>query len=164
MRIRHFGFLANRFKRQARARCRKLFDLDPAGGATISHSLSQRLAAKTHRRRSTGFVELTSLGFFMNKAPSHLISFDSRSAGLPRVCPALAKTDSKPTWQRRNQRKAIGVDLNRPPFGHCIFTKAPFPARPRHVTIPIAEAAQLLRGLVQPRFIPSAIPRCCQAT
>jgi hypothetical protein len=30
MRIRHFGFLANRSKRQALARCRKLFDLDPA--------------------------------------------------------------------------------------------------------------------------------------
>ena len=30
MRIRHFGFLANRSKRQPLARCRKLFDLDPA--------------------------------------------------------------------------------------------------------------------------------------
>jgi hypothetical protein len=30
MRIRHFGFRANRSKKQALARCRKLFDLDPA--------------------------------------------------------------------------------------------------------------------------------------
>ena len=30
MRIRHFGFLANRFKKQALAQCRKLLDLDPA--------------------------------------------------------------------------------------------------------------------------------------
>ena len=29
MRIRHFGFLANRSKKQALARCRKLLDLDP---------------------------------------------------------------------------------------------------------------------------------------
>jgi len=29
MRIRHFGFLANRSKKQALGRCRKLFDLDP---------------------------------------------------------------------------------------------------------------------------------------
>ena len=32
----------------------------------------------------------------MNKALSTLISFDSRSAGLARVCLALAKTGSKP--------------------------------------------------------------------
>jgi hypothetical protein len=30
MRIRHFGFLANRSKKQALVQCRKLFDLDPA--------------------------------------------------------------------------------------------------------------------------------------
>lgn len=30
MRIRHFGFLANRSKKQALAQCRKLLDLDPA--------------------------------------------------------------------------------------------------------------------------------------
>jgi hypothetical protein len=30
MRIRHFGFLANRAKQQALAQCRKLLDLDPA--------------------------------------------------------------------------------------------------------------------------------------
>ena len=29
VRIRHFGFLANRSKKQALGRCRKLFDLDP---------------------------------------------------------------------------------------------------------------------------------------
>ena len=44
MRIRHFGFLANRSKKQALAQCRKLLDLDPAV-AEISHSLSQRSAA-----------------------------------------------------------------------------------------------------------------------
>lgn len=30
MRIRHFGFLANRSKKQALAQCRQLLDLDPA--------------------------------------------------------------------------------------------------------------------------------------
>jgi hypothetical protein len=30
MRIRHFGFLANRSKKHALARCRTLLDLDPA--------------------------------------------------------------------------------------------------------------------------------------
>jgi hypothetical protein len=30
MRIRHFGFLANRSKRQMLPQCRKLLDLDPA--------------------------------------------------------------------------------------------------------------------------------------
>ena len=30
MRIRHFGFLANRFKKQLLAQCRQLLDLDPA--------------------------------------------------------------------------------------------------------------------------------------
>jgi hypothetical protein len=30
MRIRHFGFLANRSKKQALARCRKFLELDPA--------------------------------------------------------------------------------------------------------------------------------------
>jgi hypothetical protein len=35
----------------------------------------------------------------MNKTQSHLISLDSRSAGLARVCLALAKTDSKAAWQ-----------------------------------------------------------------
>jgi len=48
----------------------------------------------------------------MNKAQSHLISFDSRFAGLARVCLALAKT----AWQCRNQGKAIGADLNRHPL------------------------------------------------
>jgi hypothetical protein len=51
MRIRHFGFLANRSKKQALARCRKLLDLDPAL-RKISHSLSQSLANENHRRRS----------------------------------------------------------------------------------------------------------------
>ena len=41
MRIRHFGFLANRSKKQALAQCRQLLDLDP-GVATISHSPAQR--------------------------------------------------------------------------------------------------------------------------
>ena len=44
MRIRHFGFLANRSKKQALAQCRKLLDLDPAL-PQCSHRLSQRLAA-----------------------------------------------------------------------------------------------------------------------
>ena len=41
MRIRHFGFLANRSKKQALAQCRKLLD-SRSGFAEISYSLSQR--------------------------------------------------------------------------------------------------------------------------
>ena len=52
----------------------------------------------------------------MNNAQSHLISFDSRSAGLARVCLALAKTLSEAAWPCRNQGKAIGADLNRRPL------------------------------------------------
>jgi hypothetical protein len=47
----------------------------------------------------------------MNKTQSHLISFDSRSAGLARVCLALAKTDSKAAWQCRKHGKATGAYL-----------------------------------------------------
>ena len=51
MRIRHFGFLANRSKKQALAQCRKLLDLDPA--LPQSPILSAKdLLLKTHRRRS----------------------------------------------------------------------------------------------------------------
>jgi hypothetical protein len=90
----------------------------------------------------------------MNKAPSHLSALDSRSAGLARVCLALAKTDSRAACQCRNQGKTIGADLNRHPLAILFLTTRH--ARPglRHDTIPIAEAAQRLRGLVQPRFIP----------
>lgn len=52
----------------------------------------------------------------MNKPLSDFISCDSRSAGLARVCLALAKTDSEAAWQRRNQEKTIGADLNRRPL------------------------------------------------
>lgn len=52
----------------------------------------------------------------MNNAQSHLISFDSRSAGLARVCLALAETLSKAAWPCRNQGKAIAADLNRRPL------------------------------------------------
>jgi hypothetical protein len=64
----------------------------------------------------------------MNKTQSHLISFDSRSAGLARVCLALAKTDSRAACHSRNQGKAIGTDLNRHPL--AIFSLARCHARP----------------------------------
>jgi hypothetical protein len=52
MRIRHFGFLANRSKKQALAQCRKLLDLDPA------LAKSPVLAAKDLLLKITG-VDLT---------------------------------------------------------------------------------------------------------
>ena len=91
----------------------------------------------------------------MNKPQSHLISLDSRSAGLARVCLALAKTDSKAAWQCRHQ-KNYRADLNRHPLAFLSLTSA-MPGWAAPHTIPIAEAAQRLRGLVQPRFIPLAI-------
>ena len=48
MRIRHFGFLANRSKKQALAQCRKLFNLDPA------LPQSPILSAKDLLRKITG--------------------------------------------------------------------------------------------------------------
>jgi hypothetical protein len=69
----------------------------------------------------------------MNKAPSRLISFGFRSAGLARVCLALAKPDSKAAWQCRNQEKAIGADLNRHPL--TISSSARRHGRPGCATI-----------------------------
>ena len=43
MRIRHFGFLANRSKKQALAQCRKLLDLDPALPQSPQHSAKDLL-------------------------------------------------------------------------------------------------------------------------
>ena len=60
----------------------------------------------------------------MNKIPSPLSSCDSRSAGLARVCLALAKTNSKAAWQCRNQGKTIGADLNRHPLAFLSLTGA----------------------------------------
>jgi hypothetical protein len=61
----------------------------------------------------------------MNKAQSHFISCDSRSAGLARVCLALVKTDSNAAWQCRNQGKTIAADLNRRPLTVLSLTKRP---------------------------------------
>ena len=52
----------------------------------------------------------------MNKAQSHLVPFDSRSAGLARVCLAVAATRSKAALRYRHQGKPIGADLNRRPL------------------------------------------------
>jgi hypothetical protein len=43
MRIRHFGFLPNRSKKQALAQCRKLLDLDPALPQSPQHSAKDLL-------------------------------------------------------------------------------------------------------------------------
>ena len=113
MRVRHFGFLANRSKKQALAQCRKLLDTR-SGVAKISHSIS----AKDLLLKFTGLdlsrcpcchegtmivvgdlppsFELASLGFFMNNTQSHLISCASRSAQLGAgAWLALAKTHAK---------------------------------------------------------------------
>jgi len=52
----------------------------------------------------------------MNKPLSHLISGDSRWAGLAWVCLALAKTRFEAAWQCRNQEKPFAADLNRRPL------------------------------------------------
>lgn len=59
----------------------------------------------------------------MNKTPSHLISCDSRSGGLAGVCLAPAITDFEFTWQRRNDGKTIGTDLNRHPLALLSSTR-----------------------------------------
>ena len=46
----------------------------------------------------------------MNKTPSHLISFDSESGGLARVCLALTKTNSEAPWRCPSHMKTIGAD------------------------------------------------------
>ncbi|MGH7873198.1 MAG: IS91 family transposase [Candidatus Binatia bacterium] len=43
VRIRHFGFLANRAKKQALAQCRKLLDLDPVLPQSLQHSAKDLL-------------------------------------------------------------------------------------------------------------------------
>jgi hypothetical protein len=45
------------------------------------------------------------LEFFMNKASSHLISSNCRSAGLAGVFAVLAETNSSTPRQRHNQEK-----------------------------------------------------------
>ena len=89
----------------------------------------------------------------MNKAPSHLSWCDSRSADLARVRLALPKTGSEVAWQCRNRRKTIGADLNHhllvAGWSGTTATLVPCSAALRQVTIPIAGAAQRLRGLVQ---------------
>jgi hypothetical protein len=49
MRVRHFGFLANRSKKQALAQCRRLLKIDPA------LPQSQKESAKDWLLRITGF-------------------------------------------------------------------------------------------------------------
>lgn len=70
----------------------------------------------------------------MNKAPSPLILFDSRSAGLARVRLALAKTDSETPWQRPIQQKAIGAHLNGHPSP--ILSLQRHRSRPGRATLP----------------------------
>jgi hypothetical protein len=48
----------------------------------------------------------------MNKAPSKLVSFDSRPAGVARVRLALSKTGSEAAWQSRSHGKTIGTNPN----------------------------------------------------
>jgi hypothetical protein len=48
----------------------------------------------------------------MNEPLSDFISYDSRSGGLARVCPALSKTGSEAACQCRHPVNATGADLN----------------------------------------------------
>jgi hypothetical protein len=65
----------------------------------------------------------------MNKTPSHLISFDSESGGLARVCLALTKTDSEAPWRCPSHIKTIGADRNPRPLTVLSLTKRPAPPR-----------------------------------
>ena len=85
----------------------------------------------------------------MNKPQSHRLPFDLRSAGL------WSQRQTQPRQLTLNPHGSIAIRENfrrrsqRPYSGHFIFTHVPCSAALRHVTIPIAEAAQWLRGLVQ---------------
>jgi hypothetical protein len=59
----------------------------------------------------------------MNKPQIYILWFDSRYAGLARVCLALAKTRSAAAWPCRNQGKTIAADLNRRPLTVLSLTK-----------------------------------------
>jgi hypothetical protein len=58
----------------------------------------------------------------MNEPLSDFISYDSRSGGLARVCPALSKTGSEATWQCRHPGNATGADLNCSPWAFLSLT------------------------------------------
>ena len=57
MRIRHFGFLANRSKKQALTQCRKLLKLDPALPQSPKES-AKDLLLRNYRHRSESLPEL----------------------------------------------------------------------------------------------------------
>ena len=141
MRIRHFGFLANRSKKQTLAQCRKLLDLNPAlpkspvlsakdlllkiTGINLSRCPCCHEGTMIVVRRSGGFIAPTLLGFFMNKPRSHFISGDSRWVGLARVCLTPAKTRFEAARRCRNQEKPIAADLNYPPLAIVSLTLRP---------------------------------------
>jgi hypothetical protein len=52
----------------------------------------------------------------MNKAHAQLISGDSRSASLARICLAPAKTYAEAPGQCPKQRKATGTEINLRPL------------------------------------------------
>jgi hypothetical protein len=58
----------------------------------------------------------------MNKAPLHLISFDSPSTAIARVCLAVAKTHFEAAWQCRNPGNATGANLNCSPWAFLSLT------------------------------------------
>ena len=77
----------------------------------------------------------------------------SRSAGLARVRLRVPKNNSQPAPQRPNQRKINATALYRISLAFYLYPNA-VPGHLAHNTIPIVEAARLLRGLVQPVLSP----------
>ena len=97
-----------------------------SGGDNVSLALS----SPNHDccRRFAGLVDLVSLGLFMNKTRSSLISFHSQSSAIARVCPALLKTGSEAAWQRHNHKGFTGVD----PDPYALHALALANHHPRH--------------------------------
>jgi len=100
----------------------------------------------------------------MKKIRLYLSSCEFPSTAIAWVCLAVAKTHFELAWQCGNPGNATGADLNRSPLGLSFVNRASSPAALHPVTIPIAKVSQLLRGLVQPRFIPLAFLRRFQLT
>jgi hypothetical protein len=101
------------------------------------------------RCRAGGLAERTSLGFFMSKVQLHLISIDSRSAGLAWVSLAPATPDCENRTAVPKPGKPHGIHPLRSSLGRFHVQRMLCAAAWLCVTIPIAEAARRLRGLVQ---------------
>ena len=165
MRIRHFGFLANRSKKHALPQCRRLLGLNPALPEIphqSAHDLMLELTGIDLSRcprcqKGTMIVvgelppllNLTPMGFLMTKTqpPVSLVQLSTCRfrAGVPAhpknwLQSRIAPSPSRKIHPRQSQPS---------PTGHSIAHQASHSARLRCFTIRIAVACVRLRGLVQ---------------